>query len=239
MATRYTLGKVLNNSNLSTFADADTAILPGTVSSSDTQQLTILSGSGALILGSDVQLATGTTLSTIGTAMINLPSLFNINSVPVSANVTAANLNTLTGGSNADSLHTHTASTSISITGQTLWATPANGEVGYISANNTWAKARADSNTTVGALGAYSGVSGSLVTIGEVGLLFVPGLTLAAGDVVYLSASTAGKVTNIAPSSAGQYEYAIARLLSAASYDNVNGSVQSCIWDRKIPILIA
>jgi len=55
----------------------------------------------------------GTTLAkgASGLSVQGLPSLFEINSVAVSANVTAANLNTLTAGSssNADSLHTHSA----------------------------------------------------------------------------------------------------------------------------------
>ena len=47
-----------------------------------------------------------------GLRVIGLPSLFNINSVAVSANVTAANLGTLTAGpgSAADALHSHIAS---------------------------------------------------------------------------------------------------------------------------------
>lgn len=53
----------------------------------------------------------GSTLSkgASGLSVQGLPSLFEINSVAVSANVTSANLNTLTAGSssNADSLHTH------------------------------------------------------------------------------------------------------------------------------------
>jgi hypothetical protein len=55
----------------------------------------------------------GTTLekTASGAQVKGLPSLFEINGIAVSANVTAANLNTLTAGSssNADSLHTHPA----------------------------------------------------------------------------------------------------------------------------------
>jgi len=42
-----------------------------------------------------------------GLKVVGLPSLFKINNVNVSANVTAANLSTLTGGGNADALHVH------------------------------------------------------------------------------------------------------------------------------------
>lgn len=55
----------------------------------------------------------GTTLQkgASGLSVKGLPSLFEVNGSPVSANVTAANLNTLVAGSssNADSLHTHAA----------------------------------------------------------------------------------------------------------------------------------
>lgn len=42
-----------------------------------------------------------------GLSVTGLPSLFTINGTPVGATVTAANLDTLTDGSNADALHTH------------------------------------------------------------------------------------------------------------------------------------
>lgn len=57
----------------------------------------------------------GTTLQvgSSGLSVLGLPSLFQINGSAVSANVTAANLNTLTAGSgsNADALHVHSAGT--------------------------------------------------------------------------------------------------------------------------------
>lgn len=43
-----------------------------------------------------------------GLKVVGLPSLFKINDVAVGATVTAANQDTLTDGSNADALHTHT-----------------------------------------------------------------------------------------------------------------------------------
>lgn len=49
------------------------------------------------------------TLSCAGTALIDLPTLFKIAGTAVGATVTAANLDDLTDGSNADALHVHTA----------------------------------------------------------------------------------------------------------------------------------
>lgn len=46
-------------------------------------------------------------LSTSGIAVLGLPSLFTINASAVGATVTASNLDSLTDGSNADSLHVH------------------------------------------------------------------------------------------------------------------------------------
>jgi len=44
-----------------------------------------------------------------GLKVVGLPSLFKINDVAVGADVTAANMDTLTDGSNADALHSHSA----------------------------------------------------------------------------------------------------------------------------------
>jgi hypothetical protein len=54
----------------------------------------------------------GTTLEKTATGLrvLGVPSLFTVNGTAVGATVTAANLDTLTDGSNADALHTHTAS---------------------------------------------------------------------------------------------------------------------------------
>ena len=201
--------------------------------------------SGAITLGpGNITVSGNTTVSASSfdgssVTTFKVPTQFYVGATQTSSNVTATNLNTLTGGSNADALHTHSLSASSTATsGQTLWATPSNGEVGYISGNNTWAKAKADSSTTVAALGAYNGTSGSIVTHGSVNLLFVSGLTLSAGDPVYLSAATAGRVTNVAPTTTGHFEYVLGRVLNASGYDNTNGSAQACIWDRKTPIQI-
>lgn len=52
----------------------------------------------------------GTTLEKTATGLrvLGVPSLFTVNGTAVGATVTAANLDTLTDGSNADSLHSHT-----------------------------------------------------------------------------------------------------------------------------------
>jgi len=99
----------------------DLATTPGlelTGTSPDKQLRVLVDGAHGLVLGtSGVELELDDTPDTLdvdgdGLKVVGVPSLFKINDVAVSANVTAANLNTLTAGptSNADSLHTHTIS---------------------------------------------------------------------------------------------------------------------------------
>ena len=107
-------------------ADADTLLVGAGIKSS----------TGSLVLsatGSDITVATGKTLGTTGTGNINLPNngsaRFQIEASSVSANVTAANLGTLTASttSNADALHTHSfnkltaasINTGVTVTGDT------------------------------------------------------------------------------------------------------------------------
>lgn len=71
-------------------------------------------GAHGIILGaSGVEIEIDDTPDTLdvdgdGLKVVGLPSLFKINGTAVGATVTAANLDTLTDGSNADALHTHT-----------------------------------------------------------------------------------------------------------------------------------
>ncbi len=70
-----------------------------------------------------------------GLKVVGLPSLFKVNDTAVGATVTAANLDTLTDGSNADALHTHaedsleddvTATEAIAVGDPVAWSTTAN-----------------------------------------------------------------------------------------------------------------
>ena len=113
---------------------------------------------------------------------------------------------------------------------QTLWSTPATGEIGYISADNTWAKAKADSSTTVNAQGIYQGTASTLSISGALTCLLVASLTLNPGDLLYLSDATAGRMTNVAPSTAGHFAYQVAVLVDNTGYNSGAGSAQSCIF---------
>jgi len=87
------------------------------------------SGLGVLLNGTTLQ-SNGSGLSVKG-----LPSLFEIATIATTANVSAANLNTLTAGptSDASALHNHSLTSEV-------WTTSANTTIGvglYISGNNT------------------------------------------------------------------------------------------------------
>lgn len=82
----------------------------------------------------------GTTLQSAaaGLSVLGLPSLFEINGVATGATVTAANLTTLTNGSNADALHVHAAANATGVTQS--WTASGNvtkGDGVYISAANS------------------------------------------------------------------------------------------------------
>lgn len=130
-----------------------------------------------------------------------------------------------------------TPSSTLNLAGQTLWATPVIGEVGYISANNTWTKTLADSITTSDVKGAYQGTAATLAINGYIACLFEAGLTLSAGQKVYLSDAVAGRVTNVKPTGTGHVEYEIGSVVSAAGYNMGAGSAQFVIWALKTPLI--
>jgi hypothetical protein len=156
--------------------------------------------------GTSITVQTGATLGTTGTGNFNLPNngtaRFKIEGSSVSANVTAANLDALTGGS-ATALHKHKQ---VVINGLTTSGL-ATGQAAYISAANTaTATDRAVEAKSVFA-GVYDGTSGELVTGGEVAAaqFTTAGGSPAAGARVWLAATAddtntgAGKFTATKP----------------------------------------
>jgi urease beta subunit len=85
--------------------------------------------------GLEVKIANANHLSkdASGLAVVGLPSLFKVNGVATTANVTATNLNTLTGALAADSLHYHGSLSNVVATSGSIAA----GKAVYFSANNT------------------------------------------------------------------------------------------------------
>lgn len=101
----------------SDYVGIDLATTPGLelTGTSPNKKLRVLTdGAHGIVLGaSGVEIEIDDTPDTLdvdgdGLKVVGLPSLFKINDVAVGATVTAANLDDLTDGSNADALHTHT-----------------------------------------------------------------------------------------------------------------------------------
>lgn len=81
-----------------------------------------------------------------------------------------------------------------------------NGDLGYLTTTaNRVQKAIATSVAAATVIGANEGVAGSMTTHGTIGAQNVEsGITVTAGDRLFVSATEAGTVTNVAPTTAGQ-----------------------------------
>jgi len=120
------------------------------------------------------------------------------------ANFTATNIDTLLNGSNADALHTH-ASSATTVAVDTTTNVLLDGDLGYLDAANRLDQAIATAISTAWVFGVAEDASEDEATI--VGVIAAANIeasiTIAALDRLYLSKTTAGTVTNVAPSSAG------------------------------------
>lgn len=180
---------------------------------SPTGSITLGSGSisitGVTTYSANVTIATGSTLSTSGSGMINLPALFNVAGSAVGVTVTATNLSTLTNNSNADALHTHTnvSASAITVSGLTTTNLSTTGSFGYVSANGTMSKTDNANLSTSRVFGVYGGTSGNMITNGMVASaqFTTVGGSPSAGSPVFLAAATddsnsgAGKLTATPP----------------------------------------
>ena len=202
----------------STLAVTGASTLTGNVSTGGTLTVTGVSTfNGASTFNANATIGAGATLATSGSGNINLPNngsaRFQVEGTTVSANVTATNLGTLTGGGNADALHSHAnvATTFSSTAGETL----VSGNPVVINDASGIAKvykADADGSGVIrnvvgfAAAAADADAVASVAIDGERSMAdavwdAVPAVT-DVGKVVYLS-ETVGKVTITAPSTAG------------------------------------
>ena len=147
--------------------------------------------------GTTLQVAAG------GVSVKGLPSLFEINAAAVSANVTAANLNALTGGG-ATTLHTHSGLGASAVSfalANSSGAAITKGDPIYASAADTGAKAVANPATiaqtmVIGVAAAAVGAPGvaTPVTIQTDGVLAGAGSGWTAGQQIFLA--NTGGLTN-------------------------------------------
>lgn len=198
--------------------------------------------------GCDTVVQAGATLSTTGSGNINLPNngsaKFQIEGVAVGATVTAANLDTLTDGSNADALHVHAASAATVLTKSGLTTTGfATGDSGYISANNTVSKTDAAALSTSRFFGANAGTAGSMVVDGVLEMNFTTdGGSPSPGAPVYLAlasadaATGAGKLTATPPSGAGEVVMEVGLVVDNSNYAGSKTSL--VLLQPKSPVVL-
>ena len=212
-----------DNQSLTIGAGADLTIVhnaTNTIATSATGDFVLdntnVTGSTIMQLGTDtaatdfqVQNNTGTPYLTVtgagavdvsdGTLDVPAGTSFLINGVALTtANFTAANMDTLLDGSNADALHTHAtvSSSEIKSTGWTETESIPNGGAAAITGNDSVSLADASSGSGDTAVAGISETDTEVTHAGRVeAAIFVASLTLAAGDQVYVS-KTAGRLTN-------------------------------------------
>jgi len=204
-------------------------------------------GPGAISVSGNMTMQAGTVLGTTGSGNINLPNngsaRFQIEGSSVSANVTAANLNTLTGGSSsvADSLHTHSNIAQLGITGFTTTGL-GDGDFAYVSSANTVSKTDSASISTSKCIGANEGTVGAITCYGviENAKFTTAGGSPSVGAAVWLAALTddsnagAGKLTATAPSAGVVAEIGI--VLDNANY--AGSKTSKVLLQIKSPVVL-
>jgi hypothetical protein len=137
-----------------------------------------------------------------------LPSLFKVNGVAVGAAVTAANLDTLTNGSNADALHVHAAAAATRLAEELTAneAITAGDPVEWSGTNNEIRQVRANAAARVDVFG----VSEDAISASGSGTIIRRGvalgvLTAATAGTRYYAGDTGGLVSSIASISAGNH----------------------------------
>lgn len=188
------------------------------------------------VLGSGaIDLANGTLDVPAGTS-------FKVGGVAlVSSNWTAANIDKLLDGSNADSLHTHAAAKQLTQDGLTTTGL-ADGDFGYISTADTLSKTDSAAIGTVRVIGANEGTAGSMTVGGviENAKFTTDGTSPGNGDPVYLAAAAddtstgAGKLTATAPTAGVLAEVGIC--LNNANY--VGSKTAEVLLQVKVPVVL-
>ena len=120
---------------------------------------------------------------------------------------------------------------------QIMWPSPVNGQIAYASGDSQLDLASAANPSTSQVLGLYRGTDAAQVSGGGL-MLLEPGLTPTAGDTLYLSPTTAGAATNIAPSASGQSIVILGLLQDATGYNAGTGTALPVLFNPQPPLLI-
>lgn len=132
--------------------------------------------------------------------------------VPPTQNTYLAGLNVYQG-LNVESGTLNLINTSINVGSTSVTS----GSAVYISGSSAVSAADASSTSTANVMGFYDGTSGTIINSGLLTPNFEAGYSPTAGDVVYLSDSTAGSVTGTAPTAAGSVVAPVGVMLTATS----------------------
>lgn len=178
---------------------------------------------GVTVLGTgDVVLANGT---------LSVPAGVNFKiagTALTTANFTAANIDKLLNGSNADALHVH-AGSSVAYIATSEVGSPSNGMAVYFSGNDEVTPTNSNVLISSRFVGVRTGVNTYQVA-GEVAVQLVGSLTVSAGQQLFLS-STAGMCTNVAPVSGYLAEVGI--VADASAYSGTSGQTVQMIIQPK------
>jgi hypothetical protein len=219
---------MLNSGNTTAAASGVVDLRSGTTTTSgNSGVVTVASGNAAGSSG-NVTLTIGTAGGTRGKLVLGdsttITTIGGSDTNPATVNGT--NLTTLTNGSNADALHTHTAVGASQLTVAGLTTTGfTDGYFGYISANSTMTKTDADTPSKTRLFGANEGTAGTMTVAGVVenAAFTTAGGLPAAGASVFLAPGTeeggaAGKLTATPPSGVGQTVAEVGVCLDNSNY---------------------
>lgn len=150
-----------------------------------------------------------------GLHVVGVPTQFKIDGVAVGTSVTAANLDTVTNGSNADSLHSHTAAATVPKV-EEIWT--ANGNVNkgrgvYVSANNAVSNGDCTNDTksrVIGVAGAdiSDTLQGNIVVTGVVSAVLTGAV---AGTRYFLGTTGVPVLVGALPAAARTVQLGIAK----------------------------
>ena len=150
----------------------------------------------------------GTTLQkgATGLSVLGLPSLFEVNGVAVGATVTAPNFDTLTDGSNADSLHTHIAPARVQAELTANAGITAGDPVEWGGSNDEIQKCQANTTALIDVIGISEDTvtAGNPATVVRVGIATSVTTGATVGDRYYLD-STGGIVNSTAGLASGDH----------------------------------
>lgn len=176
------------------------------------------SGVAAKLNGTTLESAAG------GLSVKGVPALFEVGGAATTAGVTAANLNTLTDGSDASALHTHAGSAEAERI-ETAYTTDgtgvSKGDPLYVSANGVVSSINANNNHTRRYIGVAKSTVGASASVDVVSAGKLTGVSVggapSAGGLVY--AAVGGGLTATIPTGSGNHRLVVGKIADTTGPD--------------------